>query len=214
MEDNKKDHSDADGGAGLLGLLIFVGLTYLVYKGKNSTSDGTTTKYLSDHDIHYIVRERFQLEEEEVLELAMYYMMPDFGTKQIKDSIFHNLLFDRLRSINNNIRGYEKSHKGYYPEHNDDKIEELISYIKEFCIEETNKYKSLILAPAKLMSKVPGWGLIDKVASAGYEFKLIDAMKESIKEYFVCIYVKGGDIVRAKEEMRFKFITCIMNTFS
>lgn len=171
-----------------------------------SLDDDSSARRLTCPMIEEIVNHVFRsINEVDAAELALYYALPDFFTGKMKDEIYNQLMFDRLKEINDRIISYKDTHAGPYPTHGNKELLELISFIKNDCYEQIKMMKSHKNLEAEFIKKIPGFGIVGKLISGKIEYNILSSINKGLIEYFTAIYVYGKDIVDAKKELIIKY---------
>lgn len=200
MSDNSTNDSNDD----VLGLIWITALAYGAYKlFSSSSSDTTSRKSLSPSMVKAVVDEIFRnISEEDAYSLVIYCIMPDFlGLNPVKKEICDKLLYDRIHHINQALQAYKNNYSGYYPTFGDGDIYDLMSYMKEDCL---NAIKGLTIfedIKGSFIGKFSGGGLIKSVISARKGFNILQAMNKGLVEFFTYYFVYGADKKRSKEAL-------------
>lgn len=205
MAENNSDSDkfDLEGLGALIGLGL---LAYGVYKiftssdGTSSDVDSSRKKHLSGWIIEDIVNSSFRsLSDVDLIKLGLYYTMPDVLAGKIKDDIYKQIMFERLSEIQNRILSLKEEYEGYYLPHSESELYDLISFIKNDCYEQIKNTKFITNLKGEILKKIPGFGMVGKFMNAKTEYYLLNSIKKSLTEYFICIYVRGNPTQEAKE---------------
>ena len=207
MTENNTDSDKLDL-EGLKALIGFGLLAYGVYKLFSSKgSDLPSKKCLTYRIIEKIVNGSFRsLSEIDMQKMIFYYALPNVFTGKIKEDIYVQMMYDRLKNIHDNILVLKDEYEGYYPTYSERDIYDLISYIKNDCYKQIKTAKLITNLKGEILKNIPGLGVVGKFMDAKTEYCLLNSINKSLIEYFVCLYVDGKDSHEAKKILMRRYV--------
>lgn len=208
---NNENSSDGLGSLLVLGLLGYA--AYKLFKSGDSDSGDTSyKKRLSSYEIDSIVNQAFrELSDDEIAMSCACLFIPDI--LGVKKEHYDNMLLSRIKIINHQIETMKKSgYEAFNPQLNEDRINDLLSYIRNDCYQEIKDIKFIAKLKGNLMSFVPGFSLVGKAQNANIDYKVVHAIKKGLIEFFSALYVYGRSIEEAKQSFRHIYVYAFNNS--
>lgn len=173
--------------------------------GESSSSSGK--RCLSPYIIEDIVNRCFrELDEIDMCKMALYYAMPDLFLGKVKDEIYHEMMFDRIKRINDSLFSMKDNYEGYYPNHGTNEINSLISFLKNDCYELIKFTKFLKNLEGNFWERMPGLGLVGKAMKGKTEYQILDSINKGLVAYFTRLFVYGSSVDEAKNAFRQEYV--------
>lgn len=217
MDNNNDEGKQQEMTSKGLGLLLGLGLLgYAVYKVLTTPAeDDKSQKRLYASLVADIVNKNLvSTDGDDLGQIALYYALPsNYLTKlitDIDDEIYKNIMFRRIKKINEALLSLKDEYEGYYPNHGDAEIYSLIEFMKEDCYELIKFTKFFASLRSLFIGKLPGLGFVTNAKSAQLEFYVLNSIRKGLIAYFEVLFVDGGPVKFAKE----KFMDAYFRNFN